>query len=480
MARFLDEDFLLSSKAARRLYHDYASTMPIIDFHCHLPPREIAENRKFRSLTEAWLGDDHYKWRAMRASGVAENLVTGDAPDRDKFMAWAAIVPSTIGNPLYHWTHLEMKRYFGISGKLLSAATGAEIYDTCSALLAQEDHRVRVLVARMNVKVVCTTDDPVDSLEHHAALRADRSFPVRVVPTFRPDAAMAIEDPAAFNAWVDRLANAAGVSIKGWSDFLGALRNRHSFFDGMGCRASDHGIEEPLADDCTEEQAERIFIALRSGAVQDASSARAFKSAVLRELGRMDSERGWVMQLHVGALRNVNTRFMARLGPNTGFDTTGDGAIARPLARFLDSLDGEGRLPKTILYCLNPGHNQVLATMTGSFPQENVRGQDAVRPRVVVQRPAGTGWKTSCSAWPTSGSSRALSACSPIRGASFRIHATSTSGASSARCSEGRSTGVKRPPTCLSWAGSSRTSAAATPRSTSVSRAGFRTRPCAP
>ncbi len=375
LAAFMNESFLLTTRAARRLYRDHAASMPIIDFHCHLPVQDIAENRSFRSLTEAWLGGDHYKWRAMRACGLSEQLVTGGASDREKFLAWAGVVASTMGNPLYHWTHLELKRCFGISGTLLGPSTGAEIYERCGALLARDDYRVRPLLTRMNVKVVCTTDDPVDSLEHHARLAADASFPVTVVPTFRPDSAMAVEDPTVWNAWVTRLSAVSGIQISGWQSFLEAIRRRHTFFHENGCRASDHGIEEPYAENFGDEEAERIFQTVRAGAVPDARSARAFKSAVILELGRMDADRGWVLQLHMGALRNINTRFMRMLGPNSGFDTIGDFSLARPLARFLDRLDVDGRLPKTILYCLNPADNPVLASIIGSFPQENVRGK---------------------------------------------------------------------------------------------------------
>ncbi len=374
-AGFLDEDLLLTSRAARRLFNDHARAMPIFDFHCHLPVRDIAENKAFRSLTEAWLGGDHYKWRAMRASGVPERLVTGDATDREKFMAWAGVIPYTVGNPLYTWSHLELKRYFGITGAPLAPATAERIYAACNALLAREDFRVRSLLTRMNVSVVCTTDDPVDSLEHHARLRSDSSFPVAVVPTFRPDAALAVESPAAFNAWVDKLAAAAGVSVDGWASLVEALRRRHAAFHDAGCRASDHGLEEPYAEECSDDEAEKVVRLARSGTAPDPRSARAFKSALMRELARMDAERGWVQQLHLGALRDVNSRFFRAQGPNAGFDTIGDFSLVRPLARFLDSLDREGRLPKTILYCLNPADNALLAAIAGSFPQEGVRGK---------------------------------------------------------------------------------------------------------
>jgi glucuronate isomerase len=375
MAKFLDEDFLLPSRACRRLYHSHAEGMPIFDFHCHLPARDIAQNRVFGSLTEAWLAGDHYKWRAMRACGVPERLITGDASDREKFLAWARIVPSTIGNPLYHWTHLELKRYFGVAGRLLGPGTADRIYDDCSALLVRRDFSARSLLQKINVKILSTTDDPVDSLEWHAAIRADASFPVTVLPTFRPDAALAVHRPVEFTAWVDKLGQAAGIQIGGWKDFLEALRRRHDFFHQNGCRASDHGIEEPYAEDYTEADVARAFGDARSGVPPAERQMRQYKSAVMLELARMDADRGWVQQLHLGALRDVNSRYLASLGPNTGFDTIGDFSPARPLASFLDRLDREGRLPKTILYCLNPADNAVLASLIGCFPAEGVRGK---------------------------------------------------------------------------------------------------------
>jgi glucuronate isomerase len=374
MAGFMNEDILLTTRAARRLYNDHARDMPIFDYHCHLPVRDIAENHAFASITEAWLGGDHYKWRALRASGVAERLITGDASAEEKFRAWAAVVPRTIGNPLYHWTHLELRRYFGVR-ELLGPDTAADIYRRCNALLTRDEFSVRGLLTRMNVRVLCTTDDPVDSLEHHARLRDEASFPVTVVPTFRPDAAMDVRNPDAFNAWVQRLAAAADTDIGGWQSFIEALRKRHDVFHAHGCRASDHGIEEPYAEDCPPQEAQRIFVSVRAGNTPSPAEARAFASAAALELAHADAEKKWVMQLHMGALRGVSSRAIRAFGPNTGFDSIGDFALARPLARFLDRLDREGCLPKTILYCLNPADNAVLATMIGNFPEEDVRGK---------------------------------------------------------------------------------------------------------
>ena len=375
MARFINEDFLLHSRSSRKLYHAYAKPMPIYDFHCHLPVKDIAENRGYQNLTQAWLAGDHYKWRAMRASGVEERLITGDAGDWEKFEAWAAVVPATIGNPLYHWTHLELKRHFGISGTLLCPETARDIYENCAALLGRKEYRVRGLLERMNVRVICTTDDPADTLAHHARLRADPGFPITVVPTFRPDAAMAIESPVEFNAWVDGLGEAADIDIGNYSTFLQALRLRHDFFHDCGCRASDHGIVEPYAEDYTESRIRKIFLTARKGKAPGPDDACAFKSALLVEFGRMNAEKKWALQLHMGAVRNVNSGFMALLGPDAGFDTIGDSPIARPLARLFDRLASEKSLPRTVLFCLNPAQNAVLAAMSGCFPEENVPGK---------------------------------------------------------------------------------------------------------
>jgi glucuronate isomerase len=373
--RFLDQDFLLESPAAERLYHGSAEVMPIYDFHCHLPVKDIAEDRQFANLTEIWLGGDHYKWRAMRASGVPERLITGDASDSEKFKAWADVVPSTIANPLYLWTHLELKRYFGVSGKLLGPDTAQEIYDSCSALLARKDFSVRSLLKRMSVRVVCTTDDPADSLAHHELLAADKGFRVTVAPAFRADTMMAIDRPAAFNAWVNRLAAASGIDIRDWDTLREALRKRHADFHDHGCRISDRGIEAPYADDFTESEIRSIFLGAREGRAPDPAQVRRFRSAALMELARMDAEAGWVQQLHIGALRDINSRFFQALGPNSGFDTIGDAPYAAPLAAFLNKLDAQDILPRTILYCLNPADNAALASMAGNFPGEKVRGK---------------------------------------------------------------------------------------------------------
>lgn len=375
MARtFLTEDFLLEGRSARRLYHDYAEGQPILDYHCHISVKDIAENRRFRSITEAWLEDDHYKWRAMRAQGIPERLITGDAPDREKFDAWAGTVPATIGNPLYHWTHLELVRYFGVR-ELLSPRTASTIYGVCNERLARDDFRARGLLSMRGVRVLCTTDDPVDSLTHHDALWADTSFPITVVPAFRPEAALAIEDTRGFQEWLARLQQAAGFEVAGWRQLIHALRGRIDFFHQHGCRISDHAVAEAFAEMYSEREVERIFMAARAGNAPSADEARVYASALLLELGRMYAEKGWAWQLHLGSLRNVSTRGMQRLGPNKGYDTIGDFRLAQGLARLLDRLDSEGRLPRTILYSSNPTDNAVLVALAGCFQDGSIPGK---------------------------------------------------------------------------------------------------------
>jgi glucuronate isomerase len=375
MTPFLNEDFLLHSGTARTLYHQYAEAQPIIDYHCHLPPKEIAENRKFENLTQIWLNGDHYKWRAMRANGVSERFCTGDASDWEKFYAWAETVPKTLRNPLYHWTHMELKRPFGISEKLLDGRTALEIWEHCNARLAQDSFTTRGIMQQMNVKLVCTTDDPVDTLEYHQAIRADPNFKIQVLPAFRPDKGMAVENPGAFRGWVEKLAAAADVHITGLFEFLSAIRKRHDFFHQMGCRVSDHGIETAYAEDYTEPEIRLAFDKVLSGQALGVAEILKFKSAMLYEFGIMDHEKGWTQQYHLGALRNTNTRMFRTLGPDTGFDTIGDFEIARPLARMLDRLDTENRLAKTVLYNLNPRDNELMAAMTGNFQDGTVAGK---------------------------------------------------------------------------------------------------------
>jgi glucuronate isomerase len=375
MESFLSEDFLLQTQTAKTLYHQYAEDMPIYDYHCHLPVRDIAENKKFENLTRIWLYGDHYKWRALRANGVKEKLITGNGSDFEKFQAWAATVPKTLCNPLYQWTHLELKRYFGIEGKLLDANTAKEIYDTCTEMLQTDAFSTQSIMQKMNVRVVCTTDDPTDSLEYHQQLRDDQNFPVRVLPAFRPDKAIAVESPANFNDWVDQLAAAADTEITNYETYMTALHQRHDFFHKTGCRLSDHGIEQPYAQNYTETQIRRIFDKVRSGKTLEKSEVRQFKSAMLIELAVMDAEKSWVQQFHLGVLRNTNTRAMQHIGPDTGFDTIGDFEIGKPLARFLDRLENRGKLTKTILYVVNPRDNELIAAMTGNFQDGSIPGK---------------------------------------------------------------------------------------------------------
>ncbi len=375
MKPFLDDNFLLYSTTAERLYHDYAANQPIFDYHCHLPVAEIADNKKFATLTAIWLAGDHYKWRAMRANGIDEELITGSASDRDKFHAWARTVPKTLRNPLYHWTHLELKKPFGITSTLLSPATADSIYDQCTAMLQEDGFSTRGLLQKMRVKVVCTTDDPLDSLEHHQRLAADKGFAVKVLPAFRPDKAMAVEDPSSFNRWVDRLAEVTNRDIASYGDFLECLVARHDFFHQLGCRLSDHGLEEPYAEEYRESEVAAIFAKVRGGNLPSPTESRVFKSALLVEFALLDHHRGWTQQFHLGALRNQNIRAFRTLGADTGYDSIGDFTMARSLGRLLDRLDSSDQLAKTILYVLNPRDNEMIATMIGNFQDGRIPGK---------------------------------------------------------------------------------------------------------
>lgn len=366
---FLSNDFLLEGDWSRLLYHQYAKDLPIIDYHCHLPPEQIARDHRFRSLTEIWLDGDHYKWRALRAAGVDERFITGDADDIEKFLAWARVVPRTLRNPLYHWTHMELRRPFGIEGRLLNEETARSIYDACAERLAEPEFSARGILTSFSVQVVCTTDDPVDDLRWHRQHASDTSGSLQLLPTFRPDAALALEDPKEYGLWLEQLERASNTSINDYSSLLDALERRHAFFHEVGCRVSDHGIDHPYASDATVADAARAFEKARSGKVCTIEEARAFKSVLLLDLARLDHAHGWVQQFHIGALRDVNSRMLAKLGPNTGYDSIDDQPMARPLGRFLDHLDASGQLAKTILYNLNPGDNEVLATMAGNFQE---------------------------------------------------------------------------------------------------------------
>lgn len=373
MKKFMDENFLLQTETAQKLYHEHAAKMPIFDYHCHVPPKEIAEDKQFENITQVWLYGDHYKWRAMRANGVNERFCTGDASDWEKFEKWAETVPNTLRNPLYHWTHLELKLFFGID-KLLNPSTAKEIWDECNAKLQTPEYSVRNIIRKANVHTICTTDDPVDSLEYHRQIKAD-NFEVAVLPAWRPDKAMAVENTSAFNRYADQLAEVSGISTGNFSDFMDALEKRHQFFHENGCRLSDHGLETIVAEEFTEEEIRKIFQKIRSGTDLGKMEIAKFKSCMLIEFGLMDHSRGWTQQFHLGALRNNNTRLFNALGPDTGFDSIGDFEIGRPLSRFLDKLDMENKLTKTILYNLNPRDNELFATMIGNFQDGSVPGK---------------------------------------------------------------------------------------------------------
>jgi glucuronate isomerase len=373
MKRFLDEDFLLDSPTAVRLYEEHARDLPIIDYHNHLPPDEIAADRRFENLTQAWLQGDHYKWRAMRANGVSEHFITGGASDREKFRKWAETVPYTVRNPLYQWTHLELKRYFGID-ELLGPESADRIYDRASEMLRTPDYSVRRLLEKMRVEVLCTTDDPADDLRHHRSIR-EEGWRIPVLPAFRADKVLQVDDTVSFNAYLERLAASAGTGISSYNDLLEVLRKRHGFFMANGCGVSDHGLERVWADDFTESQVATVFARLRAGEEVTEEHKRKFRSALLHTLAEWDWEHGFVQQFHLGAMRNNNSRMMASLGPDTGWDSIGDFPQAVSLSRFLDRLDAKDRLAKTVLYNLNPADNALMATMIGNFNDGSVAGK---------------------------------------------------------------------------------------------------------
>ncbi|MFA7388972.1 MAG: glucuronate isomerase [Proteiniphilum sp.] len=374
MKPFIHEDFLLQSDAARQLYHEHAAKQPIIDYHCHLNPAYIAADHRFDNLGQIWLEGDHYKWRAMRTNGVNERYCTGkETSDWEKFEKWAETVPYTMRNPLYHWTHLELKSAFGVE-TLLSPATAKEIYDRCTEKLRTPEYSARGLMKMFNVKVICTTDDPVDNLEHHLSLRKE-GFEVKVLPTWRPDKAMAVEKAKEYRAYVERLSEVSGVSISRFRDLIEALRSRHDFFATVGCKLSDHGIEEFYAEEYTEQEIETIFNKVIGGHELTGGEVRKFKSAMLYEGALMDWEKGWTQQFHYGAIRNNNTRLFHKLGADTGFDSIGDFTVARAMSRFFDHLDTDNKLAKTIIYNLNPRDNDMIATMIGNFQDGSVAGK---------------------------------------------------------------------------------------------------------
>jgi glucuronate isomerase len=373
MKQFMDENFLLQSKTAEILYHEFAKDLPIIDYHCHLPADEIADNKQFANLTKIWLDGDHYKWRAMRANGIPEEFCTGNAPDDKKFQKWSETVPYTLRNPLYHWTHLELKRYFGIE-KILAPSTSDKIYEEANRKLKTNEYRVQKLLLKLNVEVVCTTDDPTDSLENHKKIKSQK-FPVNVLPTWRPDKSMAAENPAVYNTYIDRLAEVSDIEIQTYSDLITALRKRQAFFHSMGCRLSDHGLETFYASDFTDSEVEKIFSKVRSGKKLNPKDLNMLKSALLCELAVMDHELGWTQQYHIGALRNNNSRMMQLLGPDKGYDSIGDFELGRSMSKFFDRLESSEKLTKTIVYNLNPRDNELIATMVGNFNDGKTPGK---------------------------------------------------------------------------------------------------------
>ena len=373
MKNFMDSNFLLQSETAQRLFHEQAESLPIIDYHCHLNPKEVAEDHRFSSITELWLGGDHYKWRAMRSNGVEEKYITGDASDWKKFQKWAETMPYCMRNPLYHWTHLELRTAFGIN-KLLNADTAKEIFEECNEKLKQPEFSARGLMRRYKVEVVCTTDDPADTLEYHIAARYS-NFETKMLPTWRPDKAMAVDNPIAFRNYIEKLSETANQDIKTYTDLLDALQRRHDFFNSVGCRLSDHGVNEFYADNFTETEVSRIFLKVMDGKLPTAEEVGKFRSALLLEGGRMDARAGWTQQFHYGPMRNNNTRMFRQLGPDTGYDSIGTVSTSQNMARFLDRLDSEGQLAKTILYCINPADNEMIATMIGNFQEGPTPGK---------------------------------------------------------------------------------------------------------
>jgi glucuronate isomerase len=370
---FIHEDFLLQTNAARKLYHEYAAKEPILDYHSHLSPKDIADDRRFRNLFEIWLEGDHYKWRALRANGIAEKYCTGNATPQEKFNAWAKTVPYTLRNPLYHWTHLELKRYFGIND-LLDESSANYIWDQANALLASKDFTARAIVRKFNIQVVCTTDDPCDDLAYHQAIvESEDSF--RVYPAFRPDRALLVHTPDVWNTWVGQLSQASNINIAKFQDFLDALKRRHDFFHQLGGRLSDHGLNYCHAWFCNEATASAIFDRARSGQAATPEEHGQFASFMMLYFGILDAQKGWTKQLHLGALRNANSGRLKKIGPDTGFDSIGDWNQSAAFSAYLDRLEQENALPKIVVYNLNPADNYVLATAVGNFQDESIAGK---------------------------------------------------------------------------------------------------------
>lgn len=377
MKQFLDENFLLQTETARKLYHQHAEKLPIIDYHCHLSPEMVAEDHKFRSLTEIWLGGDHYKWRAMRTNGVNERYCTGkDTTDYEKFEKWAETLPYCFRNPLYHWSHLELKTAFGIN-KILNSDTAREIYDECTdKLLHDPDYTACGLMRHYNVEIVCTTDDPVDDLHFHQKYASERNAnDPRMIPAWRPDKAMAVENSQSFKAYIEKLSEVSGITISKFQDVVDALRKRHNFFTQNGCRLSDHGIEEFYAEDYTEKEINQIFNKVYCGKELTQEEVLKYKSCMLIIFAEIDHEVGWTQQFHYGAIRDNNTKMFHSIGPDTGFDSIGQFNTAKAMSKFFNKLAKEDKLTKTIIYNLNPADNEMVATMLGNFQDGNITGK---------------------------------------------------------------------------------------------------------
>lgn len=374
MKQFMDKDFLLSTDTAKTLFHDYAEKMPVLDYHCHINPQEIAEDRKFNNITQVWLGGDHYKWRVMRSCGVEERYITGDAPDREKFQKWAESLSKAIGNPLYHWSHLELQRYFGYMGAL-NGDTAEEVWNLCNAKLQEDSMSVRNIIRQSNVTLICTTDDPADTLEWHKKIAEDDSFDVQVLPAWRPDKAMNIEKPD-YTDYLAKLASAAGMTeIRTFAALKDALKNRMDFFASMGCCVSDHALNYVMYNPASEEELEAIFAKRMAGGSVSHEEQLKFKTAFMIFVGKEYHKRGWIMQLHYGCKRDNNIFRFNQLGPDTGFDCIDNYAPSASMADFLNALNATDELPKTVLYSLNPNDNASIGTIIGCFQSPDAIGK---------------------------------------------------------------------------------------------------------
>ena len=373
MKQFMDKDFLLSNEVSKKLYHDYAAKMPILDYHCHINPKEIAENRKFENITQVWLGGDHYKWRQMRTNGIDEKYVTGDATDREKFQMWAKTLTKAIGNPLFHWSHLELQRYFGYNG-VLNEDTAEEVWNLCNEKLQQDDMTVRSLIKKSGVTLICTTDDPVDSLEYHKMIAEDDTFDVQVLPAWRPDKAMNIEKPEYLD-YIAKVAKVSGMEIKTFADLKAALIKRMAFFDSMGCKVSDHALEYVMYKPASDEEIEAIFAKRLAGKGLTDLEQLKFKTAFMVAMGKEYNRLGWAMQLHYGCKRDNNVFRYNQLGPDTGYDCINTYSSSYEMANFLNALNSTDELPKTIIYSLNPVDNAAIGTVLGCFQDPTVVGK---------------------------------------------------------------------------------------------------------